>query len=326
MLFSGKPGNPGGAKQVRAWILGLLLVLTLIFTVVHLGELENFLMLVQHASPAWLLLALILQIATYVCAAAVWQQALRQAGESLTLCSLVPLGVAKLFSDQALPSGGVSGAGLLIAVLNRRGVSAERSLGILIHSMVGYYAAYLLVALASLLLLWFHHKITQWILIPLALFFAAMVALPFLVLGIHRVSRYIPPALLQRWTKLQTFLEQIRNSRADVLRKPWLIARITLLQLCVFLLDALTLWVVLVAIGIKISFVAALPSFVIASIVATISPIPLGLGTFEASCVGMLTMFNISAEAALTATLLLRGFTVWLPMLPGLWLARRSLR
>lgn len=26
-----------------------------------------------------------------------------------------------------------------------------------------------------------------------------------------------------------------------------------------------------------------------------------------------------------TATLLLRGFTLWLPMLPGLWLAKREL-
>jgi len=31
-------------------------------------------------------------------------------------------------------------------------------------------------------------------------------------------------------------------------------------------------------------------------------------------------------EAALTATLLLRGLTFWLPMLPGLWIARRELR
>lgn len=326
ILFSGKPGSPGGANQVRAWILGLLLLLTLIFTVMHLGELENFLMLVRNASPACLLLGLILQVATYVCAAAVWQQALRQAGQPLSLWSLVPLGVAKLFSDQALPSGGVSGAGLLISVLCRRGVPTERSLGILIQSMVGYYTAYLFIALASLLLLWLHHKITHWILIPLALFFAAMAALPFLVLCIHRISRYTLPALLQRWTKLLNLIEQIRSSRGDLLRMPWLIAKITMLQLCVFLLDALTLWVMLAAIGIQISFLAVLPSFVIASIVATISPIPLGLGTFEAGCVGMLTMFNISAEAALTATLLLRGFTVWLPMLPGLWVARRALR
>jgi hypothetical protein len=35
---------------------------------------------------------------------------------------------------------------------------------------------------------------------------------------------------------------------------------------------------------------------------------------------------RLAVEPALAATLLLRGFTFWLPMLPGLWLARRELR
>ncbi len=37
-------------------------------------------------------------------------------------------------------------------------------------------------------------------------------------------------------------------------------------------------------------------------------------------------ILGVSVEAALTATIWLRGFILWLPMLPGLWLARRALR
>lgn len=40
----------------------------------------------------------------------------------------------------------------------------------------------------------------------------------------------------------------------------------------------------------------------------------------------MLTLFHVPVEAALGATLLQRGFTYWLPMLPGLWLSRREVR
>jgi uncharacterized membrane protein YbhN (UPF0104 family) len=39
----------------------------------------------------------------------------------------------------------------------------------------------------------------------------------------------------------------------------------------------------------------------------------------------MLSLLGVPAAAGLAATLLLRGFTFWLPMLPGLWLARREL-
>ena len=47
---------------------------------------------------------------------------------------------------------------------------------------------------------------------------------------------------------------------------------------------------------------------------------------FVGNCITMLSLLGIHIEAGLTATLLLRGFTLWLPMLPGLWLARRELR
>jgi uncharacterized membrane protein YbhN (UPF0104 family) len=67
-------------------------------------------------------------------------------------------------------------------------------------------------------------------------------------------------------------------------------------------------------------------SFMIASVAATVGPTPLGLGTFESVCVATLTLVGVSLEAAPTATLLLRGLTFRLPMLPGLLIARRELR
>jgi hypothetical protein len=59
--------------------------------------------------------------------------------------------------------------------------------------------------------------------------------------------------------------------------------------------------------------------------IAMLSLIPLGLGSFETTCTGLLVMQGIPVETALTATLLLRGFTLWLPMIPGLILTRREL-
>ncbi|WP_412852621.1 lysylphosphatidylglycerol synthase domain-containing protein [Ectothiorhodospira shaposhnikovii] len=57
----------------------------------------------------------------------------------------------------------------------------------------------------------------------------------------------------------------------------------------------------------------------------TLGLVPLGLGTFEATCLVMLNLLGVPLEAALTATILLRGLTLWLPMLPGLWFVRRAL-
>jgi hypothetical protein len=55
-------------------------------------------------------------------------------------------------------------------------------------------------------------------------------------------------------------------------------------------------------------------------------PVPLGLGSFEAGSAGMLSLLGVPLPVALAATLLLRGFTLWLPLLPGLILMRGSFK
>lgn len=47
--------------------------------------------------------------------------------------------------------------------------------------------------------------------------------------------------------------------------------------------------------------------------------------TFEATSVLMLRMVGIDVAVALSATLLFRGLSFWLPMLPGYWCSRRVL-
>lgn len=113
---------------------------------------------------------------------------------------------------------------------------------------------------------------------------------------------------------------------SHLLHKPLLIVAATLLQGSVFALDAATLWVTLQVVGIHLVFWAVFPCFMIFSMVATVGPIPLGLGSFEIACVSMLGLMGVRIEAALTAMVLLRGFTLWLPMLPGIWLGRWALR
>jgi uncharacterized protein (TIRG00374 family) len=113
---------------------------------------------------------------------------------------------------------------------------------------------------------------------------------------------------------------------AGSLFTPRLAGETVALQLLVFVLDAATLGTMLLAVGAPMSPGIVFASFVFASVIATLAWVPGGLGTFEGTCVALLSAHGVAVEAALAATLLLRGFTFWLPMLPGLWLARRELR
>ena len=325
---SSLPLYPAKAKgyRFRSWFIGILLLSGVIAAVTHLGEIEHFAKLARQAQPKWLIVALLLQLGTYVCTAAVWQQALQYGGGRYRLISFLSLAFAKLFSDQAMPSGGASGISFFVAALKRRGVPADLCMAIMLVSLVAYYVAYLIVALASVGLLWLYHDIHVSIIVLVVGFCLVAVAIPTGVLLLQHWSKRSLPSLLTRMSGLRDLLQAFTHAPKHLLRNRTLVAKTVLLYLAIFLLDAATLWVMLLAVGYNVSFFVALPSFVVSSIVATLSPIPLGLGIFEASSVGMLKALGIPVEPALTATLLLRGFTLWLPMLPGLWLARRELR
>lgn len=311
--------------RLKAWLIGILLLSGLIGTVTHVREIEHFVQLMRQAEPLWLILAVLLQVTTYFSVAAVWYQAMRHIGIRYSLLKLIPLGIAKLFSDQAMPSGGMSGTAFFIAALNKRGISPENCLAILLLSLVAYYAAYLIAAVTSVLLLTIYHAMHPWIIAVAVLFCLLAVAIPVSALWLRRMGRKELPPKLLRTLGLSNMLHDFGNASDELLRNPVLVSTTILLHGSIFLLDSATLWVMLHAVGQHVSFLVAFPSFVLASIVATLGPIPLGLGTFEVTSVTMLGVLGVPLEAALTSTLLLRGFTLWLPMLPGLWLAKREL-
>ena len=62
----------------------------------------------------------------------------------------------------------------------------------------------------------------------------------------------------------------------------------------------------------------------LATLARTIGIVPGGLGTFEGMSVSMLHLMGIPLATALAATLCFRGLSFWLPLAPGLLLARRE--
>ncbi len=327
MAVNNPPSGQNPLFKFAPWLSGLLVFSGLILLVTHLSELEHFAELLRQAKPVWLMLAALLQFSTYISVAGVWYFSLRQLGEQCSLFSLIPLGIAKLFSDQAMPSGGVSGTAFFIAALAHRGVPTQQCMAILLLSLVTYYGAYLLATLATIFLLWFYHQtINSWTIALFTIFWIIAVGVPASALWIrHLGSKKLPPLLL-RIPDLSKLLSAFIDAPKELLKEPILVIVATLLHGSVFVFDVATLWVALQVVGVHCSLWAITPAFMLASMVATIGPVPLGLGTFEVTCVSMLGVLGVPVEAALAATLILRGFTLWLPMVPGLWLMRHALR
>ncbi|HWC73703.1 MAG TPA: lysylphosphatidylglycerol synthase transmembrane domain-containing protein, partial [Gemmatimonadales bacterium] len=153
--------------------------------------------------------------------------------------------------------------------------------------------------------------------------FAAILAL-FLwaLLWVTRGNRDKVPRWIRKIKPVEKFLASVGDQPPHVLRDPIFYIEATALQLVLIALDALTLWTVLQSLGTTASLAGVFAAFTMASVVAMISLLPAGLGTFDGTAIALLRAFHVPLEAAIAATVLLRGLTFVLPLIPGFWMAR----
>jgi uncharacterized membrane protein YbhN (UPF0104 family) len=309
-----------------SYLLGLILFAALVGTIAQLGELERFLDLLQRVEPVWLILCMVLQSCTYLYEAIAWRRILRGHGYEFPLSELFPLSVAKLFSDQAMPSAGISGNAFFLSALRRRGVATTSAMSCMLIDLAAYFSSYAASTALSLAVLALHHEASRWLLVLTSIFVVLQMSIPIGLWHIKHRGTFPGQALLARSPRISAWLRTAHRTAGSLTIRSGQFGELAALHAIIIVLDAATLWVILKGIGHDIVFWWAYSSFITASMVMSLSPIPLGLGTFDATCVVMLHAAGVGLEAGLTATILFRGVSVWLPMLPGMWLIRREMR
>ena len=316
----------GFAANWRSWLLALLLIAGVVVAALHWADVKQFAALVAHAQPLWLLAAAAAQLLTYVALAVEWELVLRAGKCRAAFGKLLGLTVSKHFADQMVPTAGMSGNVVVVDRLQAIGASRAVALAALIMTIIAYYAAYGGASLIALVLLWLRGK-TSWLVIGLiSASLALSAAIPALALWLQRKGAKAIPRWLRRIRTVCELFEMIREAPTALVRNGRLIGKLTLLNGAIFALDGLTMQFCLFALGVRAPFSAAFSAFILASIVVTLGPVPMGLGSFEAVSIGMLRALGVPFEAALSATLLFRGYTLWLPLLPGMVAARRQLK
>jgi uncharacterized membrane protein YbhN (UPF0104 family) len=318
-----QPANRTPAA-IRRWVFGSLVLGASILALLHFSDLEALARTLDQARPLWLLTALGLQATTYLCVALSWKLVLVKAGSPQSLYRLLPVAVSKLSADAIIPAAGMGGNLLLINRLVKLGVPRGSSVAALLVSMIGYYAAYASFAVVMLLLLWVDGKATPVLASLVTVFLGVAVAVPSLALwlrgrGAHPLSPFLEPVPI-----IRSLLKIVGEAPVTLTGDRALIMKAAALSGLVMLIDAATLQVCLLALGSSATFGTAFIALVAASIVVTLGPIPMGLGSFEAGSAAMLTLLGVPLPVALAATLLLRSFTLWLPLVPGLLMMRGS--
>ena len=314
------------ASSWRSWFLAVLLIAGLVIAVLHWGDVKRFGKLLTEAKPLWLIAAAVLQLATYFGLAAQWWLVLRRGRTPEEGTDLFRLTLAKHFADQVVPTAGMSGNVLLVDRLVSFGVPRENAIAALLLQIIAYYFSYALGALWVLVVLWWKSRMSLLLTAAVLAFLIVAAGIPALTLWLHKRGREKLPRFLANWSKTKSFFEIVGQAPARLVRSPQLIASLTALNLGVFIADAATMQACIHALGVHAPLSAGYVAFMMASIAVILGPIPMGLGSFEAVSIAMLRLFGVPFEAAVSATLLFRGFTLWLPLVPGGILLRRELK
>jgi Mg2+-importing ATPase len=308
-----------------SWTLGGAVLVAVVAAALHFSEERAFVHVAQEAKPWWLLMAVVLQVGTYIAQAGVWRLAAHATGHPLARRTAVELSLAKLFADQALPSAGLSSSILIAKALERRQFSPASVKAAVLINIASYHLAYVIALAGAVAILARRGEHNSLVTITSLLFLLFSIGLSLVILV--TAGRHVAWTnhLARRFRVAQPTLAFLTGADGELVRSPRVLGAAVSLQGTIVLLDAATVWMLLGALGVWAPATAVFASFMVASLFRTMGILPGGLGTFEATSVLMLRLIGVDVAVGLSATLLFRGLSFWLPMVPGYWCSRRSI-
>ena len=305
-------------------LFGLLLLAAVIYVAMHLGEGREFLQLVRHADPFWLIVGVMYQVATYLCAGAIWWIVVKHFNFDISLGELSALSLAKLSLEKIVPAGGFGGSLLLVRSVESQGAPEAVAAATLLVDVLSSYSSKAIAIVIAVAIIWTAQGI-QWVVVLVCgvfiLFAVVILGGIFWLTGL-RDSKL--PGWLRKIPVIGKVVESISEAPPEAMHSKRLFWGATGLQLLIIVLDAATLDAMLRSIGHPARFDKTFASLSIASIASMLSLIPGGLGAFEGVSILMLGLLRVPIKAGLAATLMLRAFILWLPMIPGFFILQRQ--
>lgn len=306
-------------------ITAIFLVAMAVIAIVYLEETKELLLLLKNSDAGWMIIAILVQIPTYIFTGIVWHLSARAANYHLTMKSLTELAFKQLGVNQIIPAGGLAGNFIVFRAMKRFGLPTALAMEIFFIETLSQYIAFSLVAFISVMMLWLYHGVTPIISGLVSIFFAIQVTVIILIWAAvnHKKLKFLS------WLKSKKFFFRlfsvIENVSEQRVFSAQLLFETSFFRLGIFLFDTFTLFAILHSIGAGASLSTAFVAFIVASMAGTVVALPGGVGGFEAASIGILNLLGIPLGAAVAATFIFRALTLWLPLVPGLILAREDL-
>jgi uncharacterized membrane protein YbhN (UPF0104 family) len=253
-----------------------------VLVVVHASDERELVHLARRAQPWWLLLGLALQAATYPFQSEVWQTVLRPAGARVGAAEMGRLTLARLAVDHTLPAAGLGGTVLAAKALEQQHVSLPVIMAGVVIDTASLFVTYAFGLAAALVIFIARYEAPPVIVIGAIAFLVFALALAIGSLGVaghpagpfaHRLARLRP---------LGVGLRMIEQADRRLSHSPLLLARASICQAAVVLLDVATMWALIAALGTRAAPAGVFASFMMSTLLRLAGALPGGLGTVRA--------------------------------------------
>ncbi len=309
---------------IVSWVIALTLLVLVFSYTLKLTELKDFISLAESLKPQWIFLMALTEFGTYFSTASMYSAIMKSGGHKVHVGKLLTLNMQKLAVDQLIPTGGVGGYAVISQALRRTGATKNIAIAMVFLGLAAWYVAGDLTGAFSLWTLRSVPAAFHSALIVFIIYFSVSVVILVLLRAVRmdwlkKIKHRVP------FASLRTFLTEMAETREFGMAEKNLFFTCILVQICLILFDAGTLAFACVALGHPLPYTSVLACYIFSSMAGTLSLLPGGIGVFEGGAITLLGFVGLAPEAALTATVLYRGFSLWLPLIPGIFFARSEI-
>ncbi len=320
---------------MRKFILGLIVLLTVLFVISRIAEMQELAAVLRRANPGLLALAVLAQMLWFPCAAQSYRVIYARLGLRESFADMLRLTTAATFIGVLTPSGGMSALAVFLANARRRVHPVGRVLvGSILYLLCEYLVLLSLVAISAAILL--RRDLLQGVEVLAAVLLGLLTLALFLVLalgaraprGLERLltgAARLGNRLLRGIRRRPPFDEEgARRMARDLsngsatLGGGWR----TLFPPFAFgtmgrLLQAIILALIFPAFGLTVDAGTLLAAYGISQLFVIISPTPAGVGIVEGAMTVVLRSLGLRLEAAAVVALTFRAVTFWIPFAIG---------
>jgi glycosyltransferase 2 family protein len=315
----------------RHWRLCLAigaLVALVVVVVTQRGELLEVAQIVRRSNTWWMVAALLVQGLVYLCFSAVYWRSLHLLGYHVRLLSLYGVAFIAIFLGRVFPAGGTSTYAFLLFQLRRRGIPDGTGAVTVTLDGLSYLLAFFALLIGGFIYLFTHGELRVNQVLFVALLTLAIITLGMYIWGLSRdralltkralaIKNRLARLLRRHWgdTRVLAFIAELYEGAALIARDRLGFVQLVVLHLGALLLDCITLLLLFWSVGEWPHFSVVLLSYSLAYFFSTISSLPGGGGTFEATMALTMTGLDIDGRIALSVTLLYRLLAFWIPLL-----------